>query len=270
MDRRCRVVVQFRKSATGQIGIAPVPPPPYANPLVEVLGSRCRKRKWMSLCSARASSGCRRPMPRGSAGMSVVLVDRREPGSETSYGNAGIISSGSISPLNNPSLWKALPKYLTNRHPALRWNPVWAASERGMGRALSGQFGRLASQAAGGRLARADRRIAETASGMDRESGRRASHPRDRLAEGVARRCRCRGEAGAGPADRIRHRQRIARPPGASPRIEPGIVPVYKVGLLHTPDRLGRLAGRGGQGLCADVRGRGRRSQAVGRQVDRA
>ena len=57
-------------------------------------------------------------------GMSVVLVDRREPGSETSYGNAGIISSGSISPLNNPSLWKALPKYLTNRHAALRWNPV--------------------------------------------------------------------------------------------------------------------------------------------------
>ena len=56
-------------------------------------------------------------------GMSVVLVDRCEPGSETSYGNAGIISSGSISPLNNPSLWKALPKYLTNRHAALRWNP---------------------------------------------------------------------------------------------------------------------------------------------------
>ena len=64
-------------------------------------------------------------------GMSVVLVDRREPGSETSYGNAGIISSGSISPLNNPSLWKALPKYLTNRHPALRWNPVWAVQNAG-------------------------------------------------------------------------------------------------------------------------------------------
>src|SRR5271156_7151420 len=55
-------------------------------------------------------------------GLSVVLVDRREPGSETSYGNAGILSSGSISPLNNPSLWNALPKYLTNRHPALRWD----------------------------------------------------------------------------------------------------------------------------------------------------
>ena len=72
-------------------------------------------------------------------GMSVVLVDRREPGSETSYGNAGIISSGSISPLNNPSLWKALPKYLTNRHAALRWKSGLGNSKRGMGRALSGR-----------------------------------------------------------------------------------------------------------------------------------
>src|SRR5437763_12536456 len=67
----------------------------------------------------------------GQRGLSVILVDRREPGSETSYGNAGIISSGSISPLNNPSLWKALPKYLTNRHAALRWNPVWAIQNAG-------------------------------------------------------------------------------------------------------------------------------------------
>src|SRR5690349_15418074 len=59
-------------------------------------------------------------------GLSVVIVDRREPGSETSYGNAGIISSGSILPLNTPSLLKNLPKYLTNTHPALRWNIPWA------------------------------------------------------------------------------------------------------------------------------------------------
>ena len=59
-------------------------------------------------------------------GLSVVLVDRREPGGETSYGNAGILSSGSISPLNNPSLWSALPKYLTNQNAALRWNIGWA------------------------------------------------------------------------------------------------------------------------------------------------
>jgi len=53
-------------------------------------------------------------------GLSVVLVDRREPGNETSYGNAGIISSGSIFPLNQPSLFGNLPKYLSNRHAALR------------------------------------------------------------------------------------------------------------------------------------------------------
>src|SRR5437868_10940724 len=59
-------------------------------------------------------------------GLSVVLIDRREPGSETSYGNAGILSSGSILPLNKPSLWKALPAYINNRHAALRWDPIWA------------------------------------------------------------------------------------------------------------------------------------------------
>ena len=59
-------------------------------------------------------------------GLSVIVVDRREPGSETSYGNAGILSSGSIFPLNQPSLWRNLPKYLTNRHPALRWDVGWA------------------------------------------------------------------------------------------------------------------------------------------------
>src|SRR3977135_928415 len=64
-------------------------------------------------------------------GMSVVLVDRREPGSETSYGNAGILSSGSIFPLNQPSLWNALPKYLTNRHPALRWDMAWSIRNAG-------------------------------------------------------------------------------------------------------------------------------------------
>src|SRR5450631_1596146 len=58
-------------------------------------------------------------------GLSVILVDRREPGNETSYGNAGILSSGSILPLNQPSLWSALPNYVTNRHAALRWNPAW-------------------------------------------------------------------------------------------------------------------------------------------------
>src|SRR3954469_1512092 len=59
-------------------------------------------------------------------GLSVIVVDRREPGSETSYGNAGILSSGSILPLKHPSLRCNLPKYLTNTHPALRWDLGWA------------------------------------------------------------------------------------------------------------------------------------------------
>ena len=59
-------------------------------------------------------------------GLSVILVDRREPGSETSYGNAGVLSSGSILPLNKPSLWSALPGYLGNTSAALRWDPLWA------------------------------------------------------------------------------------------------------------------------------------------------
>src|ERR1700743_2894934 len=54
------------------------------------------------------------------------LLARAEPGSETSYGNAGILSSGSIFPLNQPSLFGKLPQYLSNRHPALRWNVGWA------------------------------------------------------------------------------------------------------------------------------------------------
>src|SRR6201999_3655199 len=71
-------------------------------------------------------------------GMSVVLVDRREPGSETSYGNAGILSSGSIFPLNQPSLFGNLPKYLSNRHPALRWDIGWALKNPGwIGRFLA-------------------------------------------------------------------------------------------------------------------------------------
>src|SRR6478752_493750 len=64
-------------------------------------------------------------------GLSVILIDRREPGSETSYGNAGILSSGSILPLNKPSLWGALPTYMMNRHAALRWDPAWAIGNIG-------------------------------------------------------------------------------------------------------------------------------------------
>ena len=166
-------------------------------------------------------------------GMSVVLVDRREPGSETSYGNAGIISSGSIAPLNNPSLWKALPKYLTNRHPALRWNPAWAARN-------AGWVARFLANSAGPRL----RPRAVALHGLIGASLK--LHREWIVKAGAGHRIRetgwlkaWRGDAvGAakleqalltefGIASELLDRQGISA-------IEPGILPVYKVGLLHS------------------------------------
>ena len=55
-------------------------------------------------------------------GFAVTLIDRREPGRETSYGNAGVLARSSIVPLNNPGLFSKLTSYLGNRHPALNLN----------------------------------------------------------------------------------------------------------------------------------------------------
>lgn len=52
-------------------------------------------------------------------GFTVTLLDRRAPGQETSYGNAGVLARSSIVPLNNPGLWSKLTSYLGNSHPAL-------------------------------------------------------------------------------------------------------------------------------------------------------
>ncbi|WP_110188143.1 NAD(P)/FAD-dependent oxidoreductase [Pokkaliibacter plantistimulans] len=60
-------------------------------------------------------------------GWQVTLVERREIGVETSYGNAGVITRGSILPLNNPRLWKSLPGYLGNHSAAVRYDPLYLA-----------------------------------------------------------------------------------------------------------------------------------------------
>lgn len=52
-------------------------------------------------------------------GFTVTLIDRRPPGRETSYGNAGVLARSSLVPLNNPGLFGKLKSYLGNRHPAL-------------------------------------------------------------------------------------------------------------------------------------------------------
>ncbi len=56
-------------------------------------------------------------------GFEVTLIDRRDPGKETSYGNAGVLARSSLLPFNNPSLWANLPKLLTNRTASLRYDP---------------------------------------------------------------------------------------------------------------------------------------------------
>ena len=166
-------------------------------------------------------------------GLSVVLVDRREPGSETSYGNAGILSSGSISPLNNPSLWKALPKYLTNRHAALRWDPAWAmrnvgwlirflsnatpAHTRPRATALHGLIG------ASLKLHREWIVSADSAQRI-RETGWLKAWRSDAVGQATAERALL---TEYGIHSELLDRQTISA-------LEPDILPVYQVGLLHT------------------------------------
>ncbi len=48
-------------------------------------------------------------------GFDVTLLDRRPPASETSFGNAGVISRGSVFPTAAPGIYKKLPQILSNR-----------------------------------------------------------------------------------------------------------------------------------------------------------
>jgi D-amino-acid dehydrogenase len=166
-------------------------------------------------------------------GLSVVLIDRREPGSETSYGNAGILSSGSIAPLNNPSLWPALPKYLTNRHAALRWNPAWVL------RNLDWVVRFLADATPS--------RIRPRATALHGLIGASLKLHRDWIVKaGAGNRIRETGWLKAWRGDAVasaRREQALLAEYGIESRLldrqdisalEPSIVPVYKVGLLHT------------------------------------
>ena len=64
-------------------------------------------------------------------GHQVRLIDRRQPGRETSYGNAGVLSDSSVVVLNNPGLIKALPKLLLNRSNGLWYNPFFVLRRLG-------------------------------------------------------------------------------------------------------------------------------------------
>jgi D-amino-acid dehydrogenase len=166
-------------------------------------------------------------------GMSVVLVDRREPGSETSYGNAGVLSSGSILPLNQPSLWGALPKYLTNRHAALRWNPAWSIRNAGwlvrfLANATAAHTRPRATALRGliGASLKLHRQwiVAANAAHRLRETGWLKAWRSDAAAAAMAEQALL-TEYGIG--SELLDRQGISA-------LEPNILPVYKVGLLHT------------------------------------
>ncbi len=58
-------------------------------------------------------------------GFKVTLIDRNQPGSETSYGNGGVLARSSLIPLNNPALPAAMPRLLRNNTPQLRFNPFF-------------------------------------------------------------------------------------------------------------------------------------------------
>ncbi len=62
-------------------------------------------------------------------GFQVTLVDKLEPGSETSFGNAGMITPSSLIPFNNPRIFKSLPGFLTNSSDGFRYNLAYVLSE---------------------------------------------------------------------------------------------------------------------------------------------
>ena len=46
------------------------------------------------------------------SGHEVLLLDKSEPGMGASYGNAGLLAQWALVPVNEPSIWKNIPRYL--------------------------------------------------------------------------------------------------------------------------------------------------------------
>src|SRR5579871_828968 len=166
-------------------------------------------------------------------GFSVTVIDRREPGSETSYGNAGVLSSGSILPLNKPSLWRALPSYLTNTNAALRWDPLWVMKNfdwvaRFLGNAVALRTKPRATALHG---------LINASLKLHRDWIARAGAPERIRETGWLKVWRSEAIGAAreeqaflsefGIKSELLDRQAITA-------LEPNILPAYKVGLLHT------------------------------------
>ena len=53
----------------------------------------------------------------------MTVIDPDEPGSGTSFGNAGLLSTGSVLPEGHPGLWKRLTKLLLDQTGPLTHRP---------------------------------------------------------------------------------------------------------------------------------------------------
>jgi D-amino-acid dehydrogenase len=61
-------------------------------------------------------------------GAEVVLLDRGQPGMQTSFGNAGVISASTVLNVNNPALFRNLPSLITGRSPYFSYDLRYAVS----------------------------------------------------------------------------------------------------------------------------------------------
>lgn len=65
------------------------------------------------------------------AGFAVTLVDRGQPGRETSYGNAGVLCESAISVVNSPGMLRSLPRLLLGRSNGLRFSVSYVVRRLG-------------------------------------------------------------------------------------------------------------------------------------------
>ncbi len=61
-------------------------------------------------------------------GIPVRLIDEREPGTGTSYGNAGLLSVDSCMPIAMPGMIKKIPKWLSDREGPLSVRPAYLST----------------------------------------------------------------------------------------------------------------------------------------------
>ena len=61
-------------------------------------------------------------------GYSVTLMDPNQPGSQTSYGNAGVVTDSSLMVINNPQLLKSLFSLIFTKQTAFRYSVFFCNS----------------------------------------------------------------------------------------------------------------------------------------------